>query len=295
MTAPGCCCILSEHLGLARSPLTSNGFHPRLDLERYQNVGCGISVRTMPISHGHNETVGTYESAAFFVRHDASLAEFLFFGDVEPDSVSLNPRNAAVWAVAAEKIAQGVLNTIFIECSWPSGRPDAQLYGHLTPDHLVVELGVLAAEVVRCRQEKSKETAPASDKRSSSRPARKRRRTNASTDGKLRTSLRDVRVYVIHCKDDLEERYDQPIAHIITNQIKDQVEEKGLGVTVIAAEQGMHISQSYVYALNLLVSTYIFLDSFLNKTVTCYHLGTLSRRVHPVVAIVTFVAVAFRF
>lgn len=214
-------------------------------MEEYQEIDRGISVRTMPISHGHNDTVGTYDSAAFFLRHDASAREFVFFGDVEPDTISRAPRNAAVWLVAADKIAQGMLDTVFIECSWPSGRSDAQLYGHLTPEHLVAELGVLATEVLRRRQESSKDGAapPVPDKETSPGPARKKRRPNHAANDGLRGALDGIRVYIIHCKDDMEDKYDRPIANVIVDQVKALVEEKLLGADIIAAEQGMHISE----------------------------------------------------
>lgn len=209
----------------------------------------------MPISHGHNDTIGTYESAAFFVRNNAPRHEFLFFGDVEPDTISRTPRNAAVWRVAAEKIVAGVLDTVFIECSWPSGRTDEALFGHLTPEHLVEELDTLVKEVDRCRRQVKqankarRTTPPASDaeRSGSPGPVRKRRRTNPqleeeNTDDEPKNALKGVRVIVIHCKDDLEDTFDRSIAHVITDQISALVEQKQLGAEIISAEQGMHIS-----------------------------------------------------
>lgn len=87
------------------------------------------------------------ESSASFLRDAATAREVLVFGDVEPDSLSLSPRNRRVWREAAPKIADGNLAAICIECSYDDAQPDDCLYGHLTPRFLMEELGVLAAEV----------------------------------------------------------------------------------------------------------------------------------------------------
>ncbi|KAH0548000.1 hypothetical protein GP486_008258, partial [Trichoglossum hirsutum] len=97
-----------------------------------------------------------YDSTAFFVRDEASGRDVLIFGDVEPDSLSLSPRTASVWAEAAPKIAAGTLSGIFIECSFDDTQSDPTLFGHLAPRHLIDELKVLAAKVEACRQTKRK-------------------------------------------------------------------------------------------------------------------------------------------
>ncbi|KAJ5948130.1 Cyclic-AMP phosphodiesterase class-II [Penicillium verhagenii] len=95
--------------------------------------------------------VASAESSAFFLRDHDSGNEIIVFGDVEPDSVSLEPRNRRVWETAAPKIASGKLRTIFIECSYTDGIDDAYLYGHLCPRHLIAELTVLADLVMYSR------------------------------------------------------------------------------------------------------------------------------------------------
>src|SRR5215471_9690406 len=82
-------------------------------------------------SNGKDSTVATVESSAFFLRDDHSGMEIIVFGDVEPDTVSLTPRNEKVWEAAAPKIAAGTLRAIFIECSFPDSVDDDSLYGHL--------------------------------------------------------------------------------------------------------------------------------------------------------------------
>ncbi|KAH8108466.1 cAMP phosphodiesterases class-II-domain-containing protein [Phellopilus nigrolimitatus] len=206
-----------------------------------------LSVRMLPLSHG-----AAYASAAFFVRHGPSARELLFLGDVEPDALAVHPRTAAVWRAAAPKIPH-VLDTLFVECSWPAGRADDKLYGHLTPAHLLVELENLAAAVVRCRPEsglgesaaplgvgsKPGASASSSRKRASSiaSPERKRqKRTPGAAD--LRGVLMGVTVYIMHCKEDMEGRYTRPMHEVITEQVRQLMDEKGLGATILAAEQG---------------------------------------------------------
>lgn len=96
-------------------------------------------------------------SSAFFIRNDVTGAEILIFGDVEPDSVSIFPRNCLVWDDAAPKIAKGVLKAIFIECSYDNDVRDEDLYGHLCPRHLIAELTALAKRVMESRATKISE------------------------------------------------------------------------------------------------------------------------------------------
>ncbi|ORY13868.1 hypothetical protein BCR34DRAFT_672790 [Clohesyomyces aquaticus] len=112
------------------------------------------------------QTAGGFEqcvidSTAYFIRTEATphtpAREVLIFGDVEPDSVSLSPRNAQVWAEAAPKITAGLLKGIFIECSYNNSQGDAVLYGHLAPRHLIQELQNLAEMVKDARREYEKE------------------------------------------------------------------------------------------------------------------------------------------
>ena len=91
------------------------------------------------------------DSTAYFVRDSETGREILIFGDVEPDSMSLAPRNYIIWAEAARKVASGCLTGIFIECSYKDSHPDAYLFGHLAPRHLVAELTTLAGMVREAR------------------------------------------------------------------------------------------------------------------------------------------------
>ncbi|KAJ4985770.1 cAMP phosphodiesterase class-II [Stagonosporopsis vannaccii] len=97
------------------------------------------------------------DSSVFFIRAESTLTtptkEILVFGDVEPDSLSLSPRTAYIWAEAAPKIAAGILTGIFIECSYTDAQADAVLFGHLAPRHLLAELQNLADMVKEARKE----------------------------------------------------------------------------------------------------------------------------------------------
>ncbi|KAI0005867.1 cyclic-AMP phosphodiesterase [Russula compacta] len=205
----------------------------------YKTIFPDVSVRAMPVLHGKTvDTLGDYESTAFFIRHDPSGQEFLFFGDVSPDSLAppQKQQTMAVWRVAAPKIPT-TLSNIFIECSWPSGRSDEQLYGHLSPEHLVDELAALATEVVAAR-------AAATSKADDATPLRKRkrrRRNMSAEDAPSSEPLAGLRVHVMHCKEDLEQEYSRPIYHVIRDQVEALVQAKGLGAEVLSVEQGMTI------------------------------------------------------
>jgi cAMP phosphodiesterase len=96
------------------------------------------------------------DSTAYFIHTESTLTtpkrEILIFGDVEPDSISLSPRTAQIWAEAAPKIAAGILTGIFIEVSYTNAQADAVLFGHLAPRHLLEELQNLAGMVRESRK-----------------------------------------------------------------------------------------------------------------------------------------------
>jgi 3',5'-cyclic-nucleotide phosphodiesterase len=93
------------------------------------------------------ESACVYDSSAYFLRDVTTGREILIFGDVEPDSISLIPRNQQIWREAAPKIAAGNLAAVFIECSYDDSQTVDRLFGHLAPRFIIEELGVLAAEV----------------------------------------------------------------------------------------------------------------------------------------------------
>ncbi|PCH38699.1 hypothetical protein WOLCODRAFT_65555, partial [Wolfiporia cocos MD-104 SS10] len=218
-------------------PLTLQELEPNA---AYVQVSENVSARIMPVSHGRDHAMEVYDSSVFFIRHDSTQREFLFFGDVEPDSISAQPRNRAVWRAAAGKIPH-VLNTIFIECSWPSGRADDSLYGHLNPEHLVQELKALAAEVASFRARPA-DGSPGTNKAWPECEAKPYKLD--SEPGAVDGLLDGLRVYIIHCKDDIQGAYPQPINQVIAEQVRALVENQRLGCDVIAVEQGMKICTS---------------------------------------------------
>ncbi|KAK3071873.1 3',5'-cyclic-nucleotide phosphodiesterase pde1 [Teratosphaeriaceae sp. CCFEE 6253] len=139
------------------------------------------------------------DSTAFFIRDGETQREVLIFGDVEPDSISLSPRNRTVWLEAARKIAYGVLGGIFIECSYDDSKIDAVLFGHLCPRHLIAELQVLASMVTEARAAKAfersanrkRKRSAASGVESVARHTKEERKRSRSLAG--RSSQRDIR------------------------------------------------------------------------------------------------------
>lgn len=113
-----------------------------------------------PSSHfDPNHMFEPVASSAFFIRNDTTGNELLIFGDIEPDSVSLSPRNHIVWDDAAGKFTSGSLKAIFIECSYDDSVRNEDLYGHLCPRHLIAELAFLAHCVTHRRKQLANEQA----------------------------------------------------------------------------------------------------------------------------------------
>jgi cAMP phosphodiesterase len=110
-----------------------------------------------------HERVCVYDSSAYFIRDIATGKEILIFGDVEPDAISLSPRNKHVWGEAAPKIASGQMGGIFIECSYDDSQSDDTLFGHMAPRFMVEELKSLANEVRKCKESKKRKREGNSD------------------------------------------------------------------------------------------------------------------------------------
>ncbi|CAE6475826.1 unnamed protein product [Rhizoctonia solani] len=135
--------------------------------EEYVPIGAGLDdlvVRVVPVSHGCS-----YTSSAFFIRHARTRHEFLFFGDVEADPTpvssasspvsspltsscpSARPLLSPIWKHTAHLFTSNRLRALLIECSYPAGRPESQLFGHLSVEGLRKEIKVLAEEVAKTR------------------------------------------------------------------------------------------------------------------------------------------------
>jgi cAMP phosphodiesterase len=96
----------------------------------------GLSVQAFALSHGR-----PYQSTAFLLRSGQSY--LLYLGDTGPDAVEQTGQLRALWQAVGPLLAAGQLRGVFIEASYPDAQPDSQLFGHLTPAHLLRELGVL--------------------------------------------------------------------------------------------------------------------------------------------------------
>jgi len=91
-----------------------------------------MTVAAFPLAHGG------VESTAFLVESDGDA--ILYFGDTGPDPVEKTTKMRDVWTAVAEKARQRRLKAILIESSYTSDRPDAQLFGHLTPKWILASL-----------------------------------------------------------------------------------------------------------------------------------------------------------
>lgn len=120
--------------------------------------GGGGGVAGVGNSNEQQERYCVYDSSAYFIQDHSHRREVLIFGDVEPDSISLSPRNLGIWQEAALKIAGGTLAAIFIECSYDDSQSNDRLFGHLKPVFVVEELRTLAGEVEAARKARSFES-----------------------------------------------------------------------------------------------------------------------------------------
>jgi len=109
--------------------------------------GSGFEVTAYPLAHGD------LNSTAFLLSISTN-ASLLYLSDVMPDACHWNSANKAcdvvavnrlLWEAMAPLVNRGVLNAIMIEASYPSSRPDNQLFGHLTPCYVLQELRVLGS------------------------------------------------------------------------------------------------------------------------------------------------------
>ncbi|KHN99689.1 Cyclic-AMP phosphodiesterase, class-II [Metarhizium album ARSEF 1941] len=162
----GHCIEKHPHRGSASSVSTRFGSHdassqtPRRDIHQHSSMqhtpkGPGLlsqaafSAVSSPQFSAANEPekVCVYDSSAYFIRDQSHRREILIFGDVEPDSLSLSPRNLYVWQEAASRVVSGILSAIFIECSYDDSQSNDRLFGHLKPYFIMDELRALANEV----------------------------------------------------------------------------------------------------------------------------------------------------
>ena len=85
--------------------------------------------------------VQPYESTAFLVRHQNSY--LLYLGDTGADKVEKSEQLAALWKAITPLVMKKQLKGIFIEVSFDNSIPEKALFGHLTPNLLMEEMGKL--------------------------------------------------------------------------------------------------------------------------------------------------------
>lgn len=96
-----------------------------------------MTVEAFPLSHS-----APYESTAFLIHHEGSY--ILYCGDTGPDQVEKSDYLYKVWERIAPLVREGKLAGLFLEISYPQGRADTLLFGHLTPGWMMKELHRLA-------------------------------------------------------------------------------------------------------------------------------------------------------
>ncbi|KAK6457919.1 3',5'-cyclic-nucleotide phosphodiesterase (3':5'-CNP) [Scheffersomyces xylosifermentans] len=86
-----------------------------------------------------------YVSSAFLISHNPTNELVLIFGDFESDVISKLDNNLKIWRHIAPIItsSEKLLKGIVLECSNCNGLSEAELYGHLMPNHLIGELKAL--------------------------------------------------------------------------------------------------------------------------------------------------------
>lgn len=125
------------------------GAEPTLNVYSYRRIparadymleAAGMRLRAFQLCHSH-----CYPSTAFLLEADGEY--LLYVGDTGPDQVEGGGRLDELWTAVAPLVKSGKLRGIFLECSFPDGRPDELLFGHLTPKWLLHELGQLGRKV----------------------------------------------------------------------------------------------------------------------------------------------------
>jgi cAMP phosphodiesterase len=104
--------------------------------EKIALAGTEMQVVAYPLSHGPS-----YESTAFLISQGDNY--LLYLGDTGADSLEKSDRLRQLWEQIAPLVIKNQLKAIFIETSFSDEQPDKQLFGHLTPHLLMLELGKL--------------------------------------------------------------------------------------------------------------------------------------------------------
>ncbi|POS71103.1 hypothetical protein DHEL01_v210500 [Diaporthe helianthi] len=202
------------------SPSMAALYHQQPHLMPHDRAGSGIpgvvsmgggrgpgSMSHMGGGPGPTEYACVYDSSSYFIRDVETGVEVLIFGDVEGDSVSMNPRNLRIWQEAAPKIVTGKLKAILIECSYDDSRPVDRMFGHLAPSFLIQEMANLAEEVkaARVRITMDKERKEADPRRDSRRGSKRKREGMTHEDATISVRRQASRALARHSSDSVNE------------------------------------------------------------------------------------------
>jgi 3',5'-cyclic-nucleotide phosphodiesterase len=179
--------------------------------------GTSMTVEAHPLAHGIDT-----DSTAFLIGRGGSFV--LYMGDTGPDEIEGRQTTLDLWRRIAPLVSERRLRGIFIESSYPDGRPADQLFSHLTPEWILKSFRKLAALV-------DADNPPGSQ--SANQPGSA---TEKSTGESTLKTLSGLKVVITHIKPDLKSG--------TTPQRRVAAEldaGNDLGLDVVFARQGVRI------------------------------------------------------
>lgn len=127
------------------------GQKPILGKYHYNELQEGVEVPTQKnaffITGYELSHVNPYKSSAALVRYEDHY--LLYLGDTGADRIEKSDKLDHLWKSIAPWVKKKQLNTILIEVSFPNKQPENLLFGHLTPNLLLEELGKLKEKIGR--------------------------------------------------------------------------------------------------------------------------------------------------
>ncbi|KAG9104805.1 hypothetical protein FRC06_009275 [Ceratobasidium sp. 370] len=105
-----------------------------------------------PTLSSHHSPTPALTPASTLDTLPASTADNLPASTADGLPACNRPLLRPIWEHAAHLFTSSRLHTLLLECSWPAGRPVAQLFGHLGVEQVRKEMRALAAEVVKARR-----------------------------------------------------------------------------------------------------------------------------------------------
>ncbi|KAG9083272.1 3',5'-cyclic-nucleotide phosphodiesterase pde1 [Ceratobasidium sp. UAMH 11750] len=105
-----------------------------------------------PTISSHHSPTPALTPASTLDTLPASTADNLPASIVSNPPTCNRPLLRPIWEHTAHLFTSSRLHTLLLECSWPAGRPVAQLFGHLGVEQVRKEMRALAAEVIKARR-----------------------------------------------------------------------------------------------------------------------------------------------